>query len=80
MMKYRFTAYNKREKKMKKPNTGFRLPGIGFLPADKIRVLTPMFCYMIAYMISFMLIEHWNRLHYTVIHTAVDDVIPFVPV
>ena len=85
MMKYRFTEY-KREKKMKKLNTGssdrraLRLPGIGFLPADKIRVLTPMFCYMIAYMISFMLIEHWNRLHYAVIHTAVDDVIPFVPV
>ena len=38
-----------------------------------------MFCYMIFYLISFSLIEQWNRLHYTVIHTAVDDVIPFCP-
>lgn len=51
-----------------------------FLPADKIRVITPMVCYMIVYMLSFMLIEQWNRLHYTVIHTAIDDVIPFMPV
>ena len=39
-----------------------------------------MFCYMIAYLVCFGLIEQWNRLHYTVIHTVVDDVIPFSPV
>lgn len=50
------------------------------LPPEKIKVLTPMICYMLVYMVSFMLIEQWNRLHYTVIHTVVDDVIPFVPV
>ena len=47
---------------------------------EKFRTMCPMLAYMAAYLISFMLIEHWNRLHYTVIHTAVDDVIPFVPV
>ena len=39
-----------------------------------------MFFYMLAYLVSFGLIEQWNRLHYTVIHTVVDDVIPFSPV
>jgi membrane-associated phospholipid phosphatase len=53
---------------------------LGAFPAEKLRTLRPMFCYMAAYLVSFMLIEQWNRLHYTVIHTAVDDVIPFVPV
>ena len=45
--------------------------------SGKLRTLLPMFCYMIVYLISFALIEHWNRLHYSVIHTAVDDRIPF---
>lgn len=49
-------------------------------PLSKIRTVRPMFCYMIAYLVCFGLIEHWNRLHYTVIHTVVDDVIPFSPV
>lgn len=49
-------------------------------PLNKLRTLRPMFCYMIAYLVSFGLIEQWNRLHYTVIHTAVDDMIPFSPV
>lgn len=48
--------------------------------SDKIRLARPMFFYMIAYLISFFLIEHWNRLHYTVIHTGIDDMIPFTPV
>lgn len=48
--------------------------------SGKLRTLLPMFCYMIVYLISFALIEHWNRLHYSVIHTAVDDLIPFYPV
>ena len=51
----------------------------GAFPAGKLRTVRPMFCYMIFYLISFSLIEQWNRLHYTVIHTAVDDVIPFCP-
>lgn len=55
------------------------LPG-GSFPARKLRVVRPMFLYMILYLISFFLIEHWNRLHYTVIHTALDDHIPFLPV
>ena len=46
----------------------------------KLRTVRPMFCYMIAYLISFSLIENWNRLQYTVIHTGIDDMIPFVPV
>lgn len=45
----------------------------------KLQVLAPMLCYLAAYLLSFALIERWNRLHYTVIHTAVDDMIPFVP-
>lgn len=48
--------------------------------AGKVRTLMPMICYMLAYLLCFMLIENWNRLHYTVIHTAVDDLIPFYPV
>lgn len=46
----------------------------------KLRTVRPMFCYMIAYLICFSLIENWNRLQYTVIHTGIDDMIPFVPV
>lgn len=51
-----------------------------FLPARKLKLLMPVMVYMVIYLISFMLIEHWNRLHYTVIHNAADDLIPFVPV
>lgn len=54
----------------------FSRSGIG----HKLLILRPMFCYMIFYLICFALIEHWNRLHYTVIHNAVDDLIPFHPV
>ena len=56
---------------------GARLAGL--MPEGKLRTITPMIGYMIGYLACFMLIENWNRLHYTVIHTAVDDVIPFVP-
>ena len=45
--------------------------------ARKLRVLRPMFCYMLGYLFCFGLIEQWHRVHYTVIHTAVDDMIPF---
>lgn len=51
-----------------------------FLPVRKLKLLMPVVVYMIIYLIGFALIEHWNRLHYTVIHNAADDLIPFVPV
>lgn len=43
----------------------------------KARLAVPMALYMLFYLTSFMVIESWNRLHYTVIHTVVDDMIPF---
>lgn len=49
-------------------------------PLSKLRTVRPMFFYMISYLVCFGLIEQWNRLHYTVIHTVVDDMIPFSPV
>ena len=58
----------------------------GAAPADrslssvvryKVRAAVPMTLYMLFYGVAFLLIENWNRLHYTVIHTAVDDAIPF---
>ena len=52
----------------------------GAFPIKKLRTVRPMFLYMVAYLVSFGLIEQWNRLHYTVIHTVVDDMIPFSPV
>ena len=39
-----------------------------------------MAAYAVFYLATFALIENWNRLHYTVIHTAVDDMIPFCEV
>ncbi|MDO5131501.1 MAG: serine/threonine protein phosphatase [Eubacteriales bacterium] len=59
---------------------GFAADVRSLVRSGRLRLLVPMFTYMVAYLICFMLIEHWNRLHYTVIHTAVDDMIPFVPV
>lgn len=38
----------------------------------------PMVFYIIVYFIWFEILEHTNRLHYTVIHTALDDKIPFI--
>ena len=46
----------------------------------KIRIAMPMCVFMAAYLGIFLLIENWNRLHYTVIHMAADDVIPFCEV
>ncbi len=43
----------------------------------KVKLAIPMAAYGVFYLVSFALIENWNRLHYTVIHTAVDDMIPF---
>lgn len=45
--------------------------------ARKMRLAAPMVLYMLFYLVSFAVIESWNRLHYTVIHTVVDDKIPF---
>lgn len=47
---------------------------------DKARTALPMMGFMAVYGIVFVLIEHWNRLHYTIIHMAVDDMIPFCEV
>ncbi|MBQ9029005.1 MAG: phosphatase PAP2 family protein [Lachnospiraceae bacterium] len=46
----------------------------------RIRLAMPMALYMLFYCVTFALIENWNRLHYTIIHTAVDDLIPFCEV
>ena len=43
----------------------------------KMRLAAPMAPYMLFFLLSFAVIESWNRLHYTVIHTVVDDKIPF---
>ena len=43
----------------------------------KVRLAVPMALYVLFYCVSFLLIENWNRLRYTVIHTAVDDAVPF---
>lgn len=43
----------------------------------KLRLAVPMVLYMLFYCAGFLVIENWNRLHYTVIHTVVDDMIPF---
>lgn len=64
--------------KRKNTSAGKRIAEV--FPLGRLRILRPMFCYMIVYLISFALIEQWNRLHYTVIHTVMDDVIPFSPV
>lgn len=46
----------------------------------KIRVAGPMLLFMVAYLAIFFIIESWNRLHFTVIHMAADDMIPFCEV
>ena len=43
----------------------------------KVKLAVPMAAFAVFYCVTFALIENWNRLHYTVIHTAVDDRIPF---
>ena len=44
---------------------------------EKVKAAIPMLLYVLFYCTSFMILENWNRQHYTVIHTAVDDRIPF---
>ena len=46
----------------------------------KMKVALPMALYGVFYLVSFALIENRNCLRYTVIHTAVDDMIPFCEV
>ena len=58
----------------------FRSGGIDRQVTDKAKILKPMIQYLILYCLSFFLIEHWRRAHYTVIHTAVDDHIPFMEI
>ena len=45
----------------------------------RTRLMTarPMLLFTAVYLTVFFLIERWNRLHFTVIHMAADDVIPF---
>ena len=43
----------------------------------KLKVALPMALYGVFYLVSFALIENRNCLRFTVIHTAVDDMIPF---
>ena len=46
----------------------------------KMKVALPMALYGVFYLVSFALIENRNCLRYSVIHTAVDDMIPFCEV
>lgn len=46
--------------------------------ADVIRVVTPPIMYLVVYLYWFFYIENYKFAHYTVIHTVVDDYIPFV--
>lgn len=43
----------------------------------KMRLGFPFISFLLFYLAVFEIIEHWNRLHYTVIHSWVDDTIPF---
>lgn len=60
-----------------KPLAGKALPEI---IRYKLKLAVPMAAYGVFYLVAFALIENWNRLHYTVIHTTVDDLIPFCEV
>ena len=46
---------------------------------EMVRSFLPMAGFMAAYLAAFYMIEHWNRLRYTVIHSPVDAMIPFMP-
>lgn len=55
------------------------------LTREKLKVIVryktkqglPFALFLTGYLILFEVLEHWNRLHYTVIHSWVDDKIPF---
>ena len=53
---------------------------LALLLSEKLRTALPMIFFMIGYGGIFVLVEKWNRLHYTVIHMALDDAIPFCEV
>ena len=55
-------------------------PRAGAVFRYKVRAASPMLLYMVFYLVVFKLLENWSRLHYTIIHNAVDDLIPFCPV
>lgn len=42
-----------------------------------VRTGVPFLCFIFFYLAMFSVLEHMIRLHYTVIHTALDDMIPF---
>lgn len=44
---------------------------------DTRRMAIPLFLFFFCYMIIFYILEHKERIHYTVIHTRIDDIIPF---
>lgn len=48
--------------------------------SSRIRTAAPMLLFTVVYLTVFFLIERWNRLHFTVIHMAADDMIPFCEV
>lgn len=48
--------------------------------ADVIRVVTPALLYLVVYLNWFFYIENHKFSHYTMIHTVLDDYIPFVEV
>lgn len=47
---------------------------------DYLKLAVPIFIYAPIYLYWFIYIEHHNFSHYTIIHTAIDDYIPFVEV
>ncbi|MCR5403462.1 MAG: serine/threonine protein phosphatase [Butyrivibrio sp.] len=47
------------------------------LGRDLLKLAMPVILYAPFYMIWFILIEHHNFAHYEIIHSAVDDMIPF---
>lgn len=51
-----------------------------YIAVDRIRTAMPFVVFLLLYMIFFVLLENWNRLHYTVIHMHIDDLIPFCEV
>ena len=50
----------------------------GALLIRRFKEALPMVLYFVTYFIWFYVLEHVDRLHYTVIHTDIDDRIPFV--
>lgn len=42
-----------------------------------VRTGVPFLCFILFYLVAFSILENMTRLHYTVIHSALDDLIPF---